>query len=289
VAGLTGVKELLEGPSGTGKTYAIGTAVDWCAANGVESFVLFTEQGLETLLGYYADKGKPVPASLHWHVMEGRPLSLAQLTDAAKKVGMLSYDSLTKLSDPMRSQNNSLEKILTVMCDFPCDQTGKRFGPVDGWKADRFLWIDGLTELTVAITKSVIGNKPTMAPPDYGLAQNQLMNLLRLLTQGCACHFGLIAHVSREKDEISGGIKLMTKAVGTAIAGDIPPLFSDVIYATREGDQFYWDTATAMVDVKTRNLSISAKIKPDFGPLLAKWKKRAEAGATKQEPISTVK
>lgn len=275
MAQLTGIKELLEGPSGTGKTYAIGTAVDWCDKNGIESFVLFTEQGLETLLGYWSDRGKPVPNSLHWHVFNSRPLSLTQLQDAAYKVATLSYESLTKLSDPSRAQGNAMEALLKVCVDFPDDRTGKKFGAVDSWDQTKFFWIDSLSELVVIVVKSGIGNKPTMAPPDYGLAQNTLMNFLRLVTQSCKCHFGLIAHVSREKDEISGGIKLMTKAIGSAISGDIPPLFSDVIYSLREGTNFYWDTASSVVDVKTRNLPISAKLPPDFGPVLEKWKARA--------------
>lgn len=274
---------MLEGSSGTGKTYAIGTCVDWCAANGIEVFALFSEQGIETLIGYYADKGKPIPECLHWHVLNIQPLNFGQLQDAAKKIGMLGYESLTKLSDPTRAQNNPLEKILGILCDFPDDRTGKRFGPVDGWKNDRFLWMDGLTELVVAITKTVIGNKPTMAPPEYGLAQNQIMNLLRLLTQGCRCHFGLIAHISREKDEISGGIKLMTKAIGSAISGDIPPLFSDVIHACREGASFYWDTASSVVDVKTRNLPIAGKLPPDFAQVMNKWKARQKAAMAPAE------
>lgn len=282
---LTGVKELLEGPSGTGKTYSIGTAVDWCDKNGIESFVLFTEQGLETLLGYWVDRGRPIPASLHWHMVNAKPLSLAQLTDAANKVGLLSYESLTKLSDPTRSQNNAFEQLLRSCTDFPDDRTGKKFGAVDNWGPDKFLWIDGLTELVVIVVKSAIGNKPTMAPPDYGLAQGTLMNFLRLLTQGCLCHFGLIAHIAREKDEMTGGVKLMTKAIGQAINGDIPPLFSDVIYSVREGASFYWDTATSLVDVKTRNLPISGKISPDFGPVLEKWKARAAAATPVSPPI----
>ena len=40
---LSGPKILLMGPSGTGKTYALGTIVDWAAANQKQVFVLFTE------------------------------------------------------------------------------------------------------------------------------------------------------------------------------------------------------------------------------------------------------
>lgn len=274
---LQGVKVLLEGPSGTGKTYAMASLVEWCAAHGIEVFVLFTENGLETLLGAWADSGKAVPANLHWHVQGTKPLGLGDLIKSANNIGKLTYESLTKMNDPNRAQNNAFEGILTSCNNFKDDRTEKEFGPVDSWGTDKFFFIDSLSELANACMKMQIGNKPTAAPPDYMVAQNSLINFLRLCTQGCACHFGLTAHVSREKDEMTGGIKLMTSAIGSAISGQIPQLFSDTIFTVREGDQFYWDTATTMVDVKTRNLPIRAKIKPDFGQIMEKWAARAES------------
>lgn len=283
---LQGVNILLEGPSGTGKTYALKTLVEWGGKNNTEVFVLFTESGLETLLGAWVDAGKPIPENLHWHVLNTRPLGLTSLLDAADKVGKLSYESITKLTDPLRSQNNAFHGILKACTDFPDDRTGKSFGAVDTWQANRVFVIDGLTELSNAAMKMVIGNKPTAAPPDYGVAQNNLMNFLRLCTQGIACHFILIAHVSREKDEITGGVRLMTKAVGAAISGDIPPLFSDVIYSVREGTAFYWDTANASVDVKTRNLPIAAKLLPDYAQIFDKWKTRNSASSPPTAAVS---
>jgi hypothetical protein len=277
--GLTGAKEMLEGPAGTGKTWAIGTCVDWCEKNGIEVFVLFAEQGLETLMKYYTDKKRPVPANLHWHVLEVKSLTLQQQMDASKNIAILGQDGLAKISDSSRHLNNSFYKLLEALSNFADDRTGKKFGPVDSWGPDKFLWLDGLSELTFIITKSTVGSKPTMSPAEYGLVQNQTMNILHSLTQACKCHFGLIAHVSREKDEITGGIKLMTRAAGQAISGDIPPLFSDVIYTIREGATFYWDTASASVDVKTRNLPISSKLAPDFAQVMEKWKANAAAAA----------
>jgi hypothetical protein len=267
-----GPKILLEGPAGTGKTYALGTLADWAEANGKQMFVLFTENGLESLLGYWLDRGLEVPKSLHYHSTITKPLSLKSLMTAADSVGRLSYEAITKMIDPNRGGiNNAFHAILSACADFPDDRTGEKFGAVDSWGVDRIFAIDTLSELSNAAFKMVIGSKPTASMPDYGVAQNNLMNFLRLCTQGIPCTFAITAHVTRETDEITGGVKLMTKSIGKALANEIPQLFSDVIYTVREGDKFYWDTAAANVDVKSRNLPIKARQSPDFGQIMAKW------------------
>jgi hypothetical protein len=269
---------MLMGPSGTGKTYALGKLVEWAEKNKKQVCVLFTENGLETLLGYWKDHGKEVPKNLAWHQALTRPLSLASLIKGADNVGKLSYEALTKFTDPNRSgENNAFHKILTALSNFPDDRTGEKLGPVDSWGLEKIFVIDSLSELSNACAKMVIGNKPTMAPPDYGVAQNNLMNFLRLCTQGMSCTFVLIAHVTREVDEITGGSKISVKAIGKALASEIPQLFSDTIFTVREGTAFYWDTAAANADVKTRNLPIAAKQSPDFGVIMSKWAQRGAA------------
>lgn len=270
-----GPKILIEGPSGTGKTYALGKLVEWAAENNTEVFALFTENGLETLLGYWRDRDLEVPANLHYHSTLTKPLALDQLLKAADNVGKLSYESITKMVDANRGgDNNAFYKILQACSDFPDDRSGKKFGPIDTFGIDRIFVIDSLSELANAAFKMVIGSKPTASMPDYGVAQNNLMNFLRLCTQGLRCTFVMTAHVDRQQDEITGGIKLMTKAIGKAMSNDIPQLFSDVIYCVREGTNFYWDTAAANVDVKTRNLPIASKQAPDFRIIMDKWKNR---------------
>jgi len=277
---LSGPKVLIEGPSGTGKTYALGKLVEWAAAQKpvVEVFVLFTEHGLETLLGYWSDKDKPIPENLHYHSTLTKPISLAALMKSADDVGKLSYELISKMVDSSRGgANNAFYKILSACNDFPDDRTGKKFGAIDSWGTDRVFVIDSLSELSNACMKMVIGAKPTASQPDYGVAQNNLMNFMRLCTQGLACTFIMTAHVNRETDEITGGVKLMTSSIGKALSGDIPKLFSDVIYTVREGTNWYWDTAAANVDTKTRNLPIQSKLAPDFSLIMNKWAKRAAA------------
>jgi hypothetical protein len=109
------------------------------------------------------------------------------------------------------------------------------------------------------------------------------MNFLRLCTQGTACHFVLTAHVDRIIDEILGGKLIMTKAIGKAIAGDIPPLFSDVIYTVREGTDFYWDTAAIGVDTKTRSLPVASKQRPSFEPIMQKWLARQKSSVVSSD------
>lgn len=280
---LSGPKVLLMGPSGTGKTHAIGTLVDWAQANNKEVFALFTENGLETLLGYWRDsrpghEPQEIPACLHWHSTLTKPLSLKSLMTAADNIGKMSYESLTKMIDPNRSgENNAFYKILSACADFPDDRTGKRFGSVDTWNSDRILVIDSLSELANACFRMQVGNRPTAAPSDYGVSQNNLLNFLRLCTQGISATFVLTAHVDRQVEELSGQTKIMVKSIGKAPASEIPQLFSDVIYTVREGDKFYWDTAAYGVDCKTRSLGYRSKMTPTFADLMAIWKQRGGA------------
>ncbi len=134
--------------------------------------------------------------------------------------------------------------------------------------------IDGLTGLGDSAMKSVIGGKVDRDQKDWGLAQNLVENVLRKLTSDCLCHVVLISHVERETDQVMGGVKITVSTLGQKLPAKIPPMFSDVLLATRVGQDFYWDAESPMADVKTRNLQRIAKNKPDFGLIIAKWKSR---------------
>lgn len=274
VSSLSGVNVLLMGPAGTGKTHALGNFADEITKAGGEFFALFLESGAESFFGYWRDRGLEIPEGVHWHVLKQPQADFLTMMEDAKKINMMSLDALAKMVDPNRSKHNQFIELLTALNDFPCDRTGKKYGAVNTWGPNRALGVDGMAGLGRAAMANVIGGKAVKSQSDWGIAQDQVEKLVRMLCDNCACHFVLLAHVERETDQVLGGTKLMVSTLGRALAPKIPALFSDVILAVREGTKFSWDTANVMADLKTRNIPIASQQPPGFGPILAKWKSR---------------
>jgi hypothetical protein len=267
---LAGVNCLVEGPTGTGKTYALGTLAD----TGVELFVLFTESGVETLLGYWTDRGKAIPPNVHWHVLARPAANFTTMAESADLINTRTMEVLFKMQDPNRAQHNQFVGLLRALADFPDDRTGTKFGPVDSWGPDRCLAIDSLTGINPIAMSLVVGGKPVKSQADWGIAMDQIEKLIRQLTDGCKCHFILTAHVEREVDQVFGGVKITVSTLGRALAPKIPPMFSDVILASRDGSKFTWSTINPVADLKARNLPLADNIQQDFKPILEKWKSR---------------
>lgn len=268
---VTGPKIVLMGAAGTGKTHAIGTLCDWAAGNGFEVAILFAGNEAEVLLGYYRDRGLEPPPCVFWHQQLVRPISMQDMIDNSEKIASLTYESLTKVTDGNRRNNNAMRDILSFLNSFIDDRTGKNLGPIDAFPVTRILVIDPLTEVANAFMKAMIGSRPTAAPPDYGVSQNNFMNFLRYLTQGIVCPVVINAHVNREFNELTQSTTISIKSIGKALATDIPPLFSEVILTVREGDKFYWDTLQFGVDSKTRSLGHKSKMDPNFKTVMDKW------------------
>jgi len=256
---LPGPNVLLMGPAGTGKTHSIGALVD----AGVEVFYLGLEPGLESLLGYWTDKGKEVPANLHWHQLAAPRASFLDMIDSATKINTMGLDSLAKMSDPKRSNHNQFIKLLEALNDFPDDRTNTKFGCVDTWLPNRAIVMDGMAGLSRAAMSLVVGGKPVKNQSDWGIAMDTVERILRMLT--------------RETDAVLGGVKISLSALGNKLGPKITPMFSDVILTVREGAKFTWSTGSALADTKTRNLPIAEGISPDFGLIVKKWISRGGA------------
>ena len=107
---LSGVNILLEGPTGTGKTWICGTLAE---VKDLETFFLFTEAGIESLLAYFSDRGLDIPSNIHWHVLRRGTINFTTLAAVADTINRQTQDSLYKMQDPQRSQHkNSVLLIL---------------------------------------------------------------------------------------------------------------------------------------------------------------------------------
>jgi len=257
-------KILLMADSGRGKTTSILTLMK-C---GITPFVLATEQNAIQILKPYFAKG------LHLKFMPpNKPQTTANVVDMLKKINQLSYENLTKVHDPFKTQHDMLVDVGMMMNDFRCDCCNKSWGAVTQWNTDRALVLDSLSGLSDMAFALVVGNKPVRAQPDYQVAQNALRMIFNIGTS-MKCMFILVAHLSKETDEITGGKIVTANTVGQKLGPDLPRSFSDVILAKRNGGDFFWDTADGQATVAARHLPISQNLKQDFQPLVEEWKKR---------------
>ena len=140
--------------------------------------------------------------------------------------------------------------------------------------AKRFIIIDSLSGLNIMAMNLVVGSKPVKHQGDWGVAMDNEERLLIKLTTDVRVGFVLTAHLEREVDEVTGGVQLMASALGRKLAPRLPRFFSDVIQTKRDGKDFLWSTAATGVDLKARNVDISDRLPPNFGPLLSRWESR---------------
>lgn len=256
-------KVILMGASGTGKTHSIRTLVE----EGITPFVIFTEPGMEVLSDI-------PPEKLHWRYIPPVVGNLQSILDMATKVNKFSYEQLTKMSDSERSKYNQFLEVISSSNRFVCDRTGEDFGCADTWPTSRWLVIDSLTGLGKMAMSLVVGGRPTKSMPDWGVAQDMIRKLIDYETTNLRCGFCLIAHVSRERDEITGGTYVTINTLGQKLAPELPLFFSDVLMAKREGKDFFWSSAEVGADTKARNVELSGKLPPSFVPLIQSWKRK---------------
>lgn len=252
---------MLVGPVGTGKTYSTHTFLE----AEKELFILSTEPGIDTILAewkkidvdmskiHYA---KIMPASTDWdtHIQN------------AERTNLLTMEQLQKTQAVNKDEYKQFIDVWRTLADFT-DQHGENFGPVDDWDDSRVLILDGLSGLSRMSMQLVVGAKPIKTQPEWGCAMGNLQNLIEKLCDDTKCSFVLIAHVERQKDEISGGTHLTISTLGNKLAPELVKLPDEIIYTSREGDKFKWSTIESGIDLKSRCLPWSDDIEPTFAQM----------------------
>lgn len=260
---IPGIKVLLMGGPGSGKTHALRTLID----AGITPFILFTENSMDVISDVPKDK-------LHWKYVNPTTTSIKNLRDAATKVGTMNADAIQKTHDMTRNTTNKFYAVLDAIANFKCDRTGQEFGDVTTWGTDRAFVMDSLSGTTIAATKLAVGEKYAMTQPEFQIAMKTIENLIIQICTGFHCHAVVTAHLERELDEVNGGVKLYPSTLGRKLAPTLGRFFTDVIMAKRNGLKFVWDTADTQADLKGRNISISSENPASFAPLIQRWQSR---------------
>lgn len=260
---LPGVKELLFGIPGCGKTTSLGSLVD----AGLEVFCQFTEPSGMFLLNKYP------PEKLHWNYVAPAQPSWEALIESAVLLNTFSNAKLQEMQGIGLKDHAQFIDMLKNLSNFKCERTGKAYGAVDTWGPDRVLVLDGLSGLNLLAMSLKVGTKPLKTLPDWGAAMDLEEGLINRLTLGCNCHFVLIAHADRETDQVIGGSKIMPSALGRKLPQTMGRYFDDVIFMSNEGGKFLWSTVAANVDSKARLLPLAKDLKPSFVQIIEAWKK----------------
>ena len=263
---LLGSNTLLCGGTGTGKTHSIRTLIDV----GITPFVIFTEPGMRTLAD--VPNGPDGECGIHWQYVKPATVGFDDLLENAKKISTMSFQSLTKLTEMNKQKYQQFFEILHAAHNFKCDKCGQEFGDVSTWSTDRAIVLDSLSGLSKMAMDLVVGAKPVKNPGDWGVAMDNLNRLLDKFAEDTKCHYILISHLEREKDEITGAVKNMPSTLGQKLAPKIPPLFDDVVLCRENGGVFTWTTTDSNTELKNRNLPLGDKLEPSFVPLIASWK-----------------
>lgn len=260
---IPGLKIMLCGGIGSGKTTAIRTALD----AGLEVFVIFTEPSMTTLSDLPTDK-------VHWHYLPAAKQGWGDMISSAKKINTLSFKALAEMGDIGKSNHKEFIELLTCLSDFTDDRTGVSFGPVDSWGTDRILIIDSLSGISMMAMHLVTGSKPVKSLADWGVAIDNLERLVNKLCMDLQCHFAITAHMERETDEVSGGIHLMPSTLGRKLPAKMGRYFDEVLMTRLDSGKYYWAGTYPNADLKSRHLPSGDKHPPSYAPLISAWKKR---------------
>jgi hypothetical protein len=276
-AGLQAPSILLMGAPGSGKTASISTLLE----SGLKVRVISTEaNAIDTLLDFCAER-KIDTSQLQWKHIEPTPAGFTALNEMAKNISMMNYQALTEMKGGFgKNVTKQFMEVLKTLEHFISDRDGQDYGNVGDWKSDTVLVIDSLSGVNEMCKALAAGYKPALHQGEWGVMMNLEEQFLLKMTS-LDCFFVMTAHLEREKDEITGGTRIMVGALGRKLAPKIPRSFSEVVLAEKSGDKFTWSTANPQADLKFRALANSSNLQPTFKPIIEAYRKRLETAGKK--------
>lgn len=260
---IPGIKLLLEGAPGSGKTTSIRT---WVAA-GIEVGAMFTESSFDVVADI------PCP-KLHWVYIPPVQEGWSEMLDTMTKINTLTKKTLAGMEWPQRSRYNKALQLATTANKYVCQRCGSDLGDISKWGTNRVFFADSLSGMNTMFLQLVVGGNPMRDVGEWGIAIDQEEKYVQTLCEGLHCHMVLTAHLDRETDLVEGRSSVVPAALGNKLPTRIGRHFTDVVLARQQGGQFTWSSTAGGAELKARNFPLGDKLPADVGPALEQWKKR---------------
>ena len=217
---------------------------------------------------------------VHYSYIPPMSVDNKALQEKYEQMQQFAWADLKKMTnDPNKMLYTAFARIsANLLENFHCDRTGQDFGPVTQFPTGTALVCDSLTGINDVSLQLTSGASVARSDAQIGGAMEAQLSLFgKKLPMDTQCMYILIAHprmIYAAEDQVS---KLRAHAIGKANAGEWPKNFSDTILCRHEGTDFWWDTSGTLLDGAVRNLPITDRLAPDFGPLLDYWLENARA------------
>lgn len=265
-----GVKLLVLGESGSGKTFLMHTLVE----AGLEVFHIGLEPARQTVakaIHAAIPTSKADYTKYHYIDLPALVTDFKTMVDTSTKLNTLSFKTICDLEGLNRDKTRQFIKLLELLANVKLNDVS--YGAVDSWDSSRVLVIDSLSALNIMAKSLIVGSNPAMSPSQWNMAQDTIRNLLNKLCFSCNCHVIVLGHLEPEKDEVSGKIVNMPSTLGKKLAPELGRYFDEVIVVKKQGDKHQISTKESNTSTKVRLFPTSDALPPTLVPLIAEWRK----------------
>lgn len=205
----------------------------------------------------------------HLHTHLPVSLDLDMMEEWTERLGILSMESIAKMevSPTIRKSFNQFMGLYSICRAFICDRCGENFGAIDKLDDSFAIVNDGLSGLSDMAKQHLVGPKPIMSLPQFGAAQELVLGYLKLCLS-IKASFVLVAHWSKEINQVTGDRIVTLDTIGNKLAPRIAKLFDEIIVTQRSGSKFSWSNNDTDIELKARRLPYSDNIEPTFVEIL---------------------
>jgi hypothetical protein len=265
-------KIILYGAGGTGKSTSIATTLIDAPANR-RIVYLMTERNAVSGLEYGLQKHgiNPAPGQIVYVFPQEKKKAFVDLERAFALYEQTSKtEALKGQSATTQGKENYgyINKILKTLAKF----TGQDFatgetieiGNVGDLTSSDILVIDGLSPIGNEIWNSMVGDKIAISMTDYGPPQRAMYLLFAAIAK-LDCHVILLAH---EKEVLNDSGTLDCLRVNTWVGNSnyetLMGLWTDVVYAYKQGNAFKWAGQRPKTYTIARNIPAKDNLEPSF-------------------------